>query len=80
MLDKVMTAGIDRSIPRDMMTSASPTAQIVKKAASGMIARIVEGRRLRGATTAPSATRASMPIHIARKRSWIARPAPCRRS
>src|SRR6202040_1065328 len=73
-LDRVMTAGIDKSIPRDIMTSASPTEQIVKKAASGMIAKNVDGSRLRGTTTAPSATRTSKPIHMARKRNWIGAP------
>jgi hypothetical protein len=56
------------------MTSASPTEQIVKKAASGMIAKNVDGSRLRGTTTAPSATRTSKPIHMARKRNWIGAP------
>ena len=48
MLDSVMTAGIDRSIPRAMRTRVSPMAAMPRNAANGMTARKVEGRRLRG--------------------------------
>ena len=45
MLDSVMTAGIDKSMPRAISTSASPMAAMVRNAASGMIARNVRGQQ-----------------------------------
>ncbi len=63
-LDSVMIAGIDRSMPRDISTSASPIAVMARKAASGMTARIVDGQQ---------AAR-----HDDRRRRRAARPAPAR--
>ena len=58
MLDSVTTAGIERSMPRAISTSVSPMAAMARKAASGMIARNVDGSRLRGTTIAQTTSKA----------------------
>src|SRR5215469_941202 len=73
-LERVMIAGIDRSMPREMITSASPMAVMARKAANGMMARNVEGRRLRGATIAEKTISPSIAIQIAAKRIWNGQP------
>ena len=70
MLDKVMTAGIDKSMPRAISTIVSPIAAMPRKAANGMIARNVEGRRLRGTMTAQTTRSPTIAIQIATKRTW----------
>jgi hypothetical protein len=67
-LDSVITAGIDRSMPRAMSTSVSPIAVMARKAASGMIARKVEGSKLRGARMAQKTMSPTSAIQIAAKR------------
>ena len=67
-LESVTTAGIDKSMPRAISTSVSPIAAMARKAASGMIARNVDGKRLRGATMAQKTINPSIAIQIAAKR------------
>ena len=78
-LDSVITAGIDRSMPRAMSTSVSPIAVMARNAASGMIARNVDGSRLRGATMAQKTTSPSIAIQIAANRIRTRHPAYRRR-
>ena len=68
MLDRVITAGIDRSMPRAMSTSVSPMAVMARNAASGMMARNVDGSRLRGAMMAQKTMSPTIAIQIAAKR------------
>ena len=74
MLESVTTAGIERSMPRAMSTSVSPMAAMPRKAASGMIARNVDGSRLRGTIIAETTTKPIIANQIAAKRIWMRQP------
>ena len=68
LLESVMTAGIERSMPRAMRTSASPMDAMQRNAAKGMIARIEVAIRLRGTKIALITMSTRSASQIARKR------------
>lgn len=59
---------------RETRTSVSPVAAMARNAASGTVARNVDGIRLRGTTIADTQTSASMANQMAAKRIWTPRP------
>ena len=67
-LDNVTTAGIDRSMPRAIRTRVSPMAAMPRNAANGMMARNVDGSRLRGTMMAQTTISPIIANQIAAKR------------
>ena len=70
LLESVMTAGIERSMPRAMRTRASPIDARQRKAAKGMMARIEVAIRLRGTKIALMTMSRISASQIARNRGW----------